>query len=384
MIACGIVLWLTCVAIYDIKGQDFLDKVFPYTLVLPAYLCFLVVSKHKGFKYIFTFITVCNLGLLRTYLGMLSYSNNLVVRTLLETFVAIITIILLLKIYRKPYFLLLDTLDKGWALLCCVPILLNTLNYLLLYLKIPHEYTYKTTPIVLLGFVLMFVFYAVVFVNFKNISHFFKLKETEEIMQMQIEMQKKEYEKINDIQIYRHDIRHHINVINAFLDDNNIAETQKYLETLSDNLNKTIIETYCKNYIINVILSTYIQKAKDAQIEVECKISIPENISIDNIELGLIFTNAIENAINACKKIDSPKDRKITILCKEHFSQLYIQISNTFWGNIVWRGAIPVSAEKGHGFGTRSIVSIVEKYKGTYQFSKVNDTFKVSIILKYK
>ena len=63
------------------------------------------------------------------------------------------------------------------------------------------------------------------------------------------------------------------------------------------------MEEYCETCMLNVILSTYINKAKKEEIEVACKADLPENISNDNIELGLIFTNAIENAILACKKI---------------------------------------------------------------------------------
>jgi len=190
--------------------------------------------------------------------------------------------------------------------------------------------------------------------------------------------------KIDSIQIYRHDMRHQINTINIFLNDANISEAQKYLSKLNDNFSKTIVEKYCENYGVNVILSSYINKAKEEQINVICKAQISENIKIDNIELGLIFANAIENATIACKKIKTPEDRKVAIICKEHYNQLYIQISNTYVGDVLFDKDLPISNHKDHGFGTQSIVAIVEKYDGVYSFTAEKGIFKATAILKYE
>jgi sensor histidine kinase regulating citrate/malate metabolism len=128
----------------------------------------------------------------------------------------------------------------------------------------------------------MFAIYAVLYLNFENITQYYLLKQDKKFMLMQADLQKKDYnaimDKVNAIQIYRHDMRHHINAINTFLQDNNISEAQKYLSNLNSNFSKTVIEKYCENYDVNVILSSYIQKAKDEHIEVISEVHIPENI----------------------------------------------------------------------------------------------------------
>lgn len=179
-------------------------------------------------------------------------------------------------------------------------------------------------------------------------------------------------------------MRHHINAINLFLNDNNISEAQNYLNKLDENLNKTIIEKYCDNYIINVILSSYIKRAKNENINVTFQVDISENIEIDNIELGLIFANAIENATIACKKIENYADRKIDITCKTHYNQLYIQICNSYIGEILFEGEQPISKDINHGYGTRSIVAIADAFNGIYSFSAENGVFKTTVILNNK
>lgn len=383
------VIWIANSFIYKFTNINFSNSLYPLTVSIPAFICFFLLSKSHVFKVLFSFLTVCNFGMLTSFMGLLAFfiTGSFAIRVLIELVCIILTIILSLKFFRKPYFKILNTLDKGWGVLCSVPCLLSAIIYLLLYY--PSEFYNRpdSIPIILLVFSLMYAIYAVIYRNFENITNYYQLKQDKKFMLLQTDLQKKEYtaimDKVNDIQIYRHDMRHHINAINAFLQDNNIFEAQKYLINLNRNLSETVIEKYCENYGVNVILSSCIKKAKDEHIEVISEVNVPENIKIDNMEIGAIFLNAMENAMIACEKIENPKDRKISVVCKEHYSQIYIQISNTFAGEIVFNGEYPVSNNKDHGFGTRSIAAIAEKHGGVFSFTAEDGIFKTTVILNY-
>lgn len=91
-------------------------------------------------------------------------------------------------------------------------------------------------------------------------------------------------------------------LLTTLIGDNNTSEARKFIRSLDSRLESSILERYCENYFINVILSSYIKKAKDEQIEVTCEVNVPDKINIDPVDIGLIFANATENAINTCKK----------------------------------------------------------------------------------
>ena len=375
---------------FIIKGATFLAVIFPLTVSLPAFICFYILSETKGFKILFSFLTVFCFGMLKSYIGFLSLKiyNTLFISIFAEFLCFIIILVLILKVFRKPYFKILNTMAKGWGLLCSVPLLLTVIIYLLLYS--PNEVIAQTEYklITFLVFALMFMYYAIIYFNFDNITVFYQLKLDKEFMLSQTDMQKKRYDaivdKINTIRIYRHDMRHHIDVMNTFLDDKNIPEVQKHLRKLNDSLSKTIVENYCENYCINVILSSFIDKAKKENIEVISKVNISENLNIDNMELGLVFANAIENAINACKKIEAINSRRITILCNERNKQIKIQITNTYVGEIQFNGEYPVSDKVDHGSGTRSIAGIAEKYGGVFDFTAKDGIFKAIVMLNFR
>jgi plasmid stabilization system protein ParE len=158
--------------------------------------------------------------------------------------------------------------------------------------------------------------------------------------------------------IYRHDMRHHLNLIGAYLVDNNQTAAQKYINEVEKTIESAAVEKYCRNYTVNLILYFYIAKAKDEQIEVETQLDLPEKTAVSDMDLCVIFANALENAVNAYRRIPIAFDRTIKIVCKTKSDKLFIQITNSYEGTVMFDDNMPVSTKKNHGFGTKSIVAV--------------------------
>ncbi len=89
-----------------------------------------------------------------------------------------------------------------------------------------------------------------------------------------------------------------------------IDKAIEFIDKHCNNLKETEIKKYCNNIVINSILSCYFNKIKKENIELKYQLDIPSDIEIDEKDLSIIFAkNAIENAINACKKLDDDKKR---------------------------------------------------------------------------
>ncbi|HEY5585752.1 MAG TPA: ATP-binding protein [Ruminiclostridium sp.] len=99
------------------------------------------------------------------------------------------------------------------------------------------------------------------------------------------------------------------------------------------------------------------------------------------MDLCVILSNAIENAVNACKRIPIANDRIIRIICKTKNDKLFIQIANSYEGTIIFVDDMPISIEENHGLGTKSIAAVAQKYGGVYSFTTEDEVFKTSIIL---
>ena len=87
----------------------------------------------------------------------------------------------------------------------------------------------------------------------------------------------KEISQLTDYQkqaaIYRHDLRHHMNFIQSCLAGNNTQQALEYINEINNNLDNTRITRYCSNEAINLILSSYINKAHDADISTQISLT---------------------------------------------------------------------------------------------------------------
>lgn len=377
-------------AIYLLKGRDFLNGIFPLSASLPALVFFCLMSSSSVPKVLFSLLTVTICGTLSSFLGTLPmiYYGSIPLRLLVEAVCVVLISVFILKVFRKPYLRMTDTLHSGWTLFCLVPSLLIVLIYLLQYYPTPMQYRPEIIPVVFLLFALMSVFYAIAYVNFKNISEYYQLKNDRKAIAIQLEMYQRQYdatrENFESIRIFRHDMRYHLSTINTFLGDGNIPEARKYVGKLDGSLTENTLERYCENYGVNAVLSTLIHRARNEGIEVVCEASIPEDISIDSMELGLVFANALDNAINACTKLENPLGQRITVDCREHGGQLFLRISNPYVGKVRFEGEFPVAQGAEHGVGTRSIAAIAEKHGGAFSFDAQDGVFKTSVTLNYQ
>ncbi|WP_209510522.1 GHKL domain-containing protein [Sedimentibacter acidaminivorans] len=69
------------------------------------------------------------------------------------------------------------------------------------------------------------------------------------------------------------------------------------------------------------------------------------------------------------------------IFCKAKNNKLHIEITNSFEGTVMLVDKIPISILENHGYGTKSIAAIAEKYSGVYSFTAENRIFRTRIIL---
>ena len=176
------------------------------------------------------------------------------------------------------------------------------------------------------------------------------------------------------------DIRHHMNFIQSCLAGNNMQQALEYINEINNNLDNTRITRYCSNEAINLILSSYINKAHDADISTQISVTATDFSSYRITDLCSLLANALENAINSCIKqcdnaVSKDNKRLITIKLFEKNNKICINIANTYFKEPRFHNQIPVNDEPDHGIGVRSIISVIEKYNGIYAFFTKDGTF---------
>ena len=180
----------------------------------------------------------------------------------------------------------------------------------------------------------------------------------------------------------RHDLRHHISVVHAMAQNNECKKIEEYLgKYLKHSYLKNPI-VYCGNFALNTVLVYYVQEAENADIKINIDIALPNEISIKDADLTVLFGNLIENAIDACENVQKDKRSIELKIHRPNAGSIVFSIDNTFDGNIKMSGNKFLSTKQnGSGIGIESAKYVVEKYNGDMKIEINDNKFCVSGVL---
>ncbi len=389
LILFGVVVIICDIFVIYNFGYAYFMKLYPFLVHIPSLLIFLSASKFKPIKVLFVHFTLNAIVISVSMIGIIISGLLGSTKTLYNIICYIIYVPLIYIFFRyiRPAFLyLLHNIEKGWFGFCVIPISYMAIIFIASSYNVDAVIIEpKSIIMTLLMLISTTSAYYLIFRNFRQIREQLTLQNEQNLLRTQIAAAKTHMEDLKESQektiIYRHDMRHHLNLISAFLVDNNTAATQKYIAEVQKNIDDTVIEQYCNNYTVNLILSFYLQKAKQEHITIETQINLPDKNKVSDTDLCIIFANAIENAINACSQISDITVRSLKIICKNKNDKLFIQITNSYEGTLQFVDDMPISTEKNHGFGTKSIAAVIQKNHGVYSFSADHNIFQSVFIL---
>lgn len=180
--------------------------------------------------------------------------------------------------------------------------------------------------------------------------------------------------------ILRHDIRHFCNIIMQYADEERLDKIKEYVVKINSSVEMLTPKIYCENFVVNAIITSYIEPFNKINCLITTDIHIPEKIFVDDTDLCIILANALENAYNSCEKDSAPF---LNVKIDTSSNRIYINIQNKCKSNITFENGMPITNndKNVHGYGTKSIALITHKYNGIYDFALENNTFILKIIL---
>ena len=288
------------------------------------------------------------------------------------------------RFLRRPFLRLFSIAEKGWLILALIPCSLMVLVMTLA--AYPVHFTKSSTAVLfiyLLGFVIVIIYFAI-FQFLLTQYRFQTARQDLEILKIQNENLKEKMERdaaaTERSLIDRHDTRHRFQTIASLLESGQIGRAMDYVLQSANRIEMETSTIYCKDVLLNATLSSYFGQAKKEGITLETHLSLPDMLPIDSGEFSIVIANALENAIHACRLLPEA-EKKIIFQCI-YKPKLMLQISNPCKQEILFsESGLPLSGEKEHGFGTRSIIAFCKKYGALCSFSVDEGWFRLKIVL---
>lgn len=230
--------------------------------------------------------------------------------------------------------------------------------------------------IILLLFYVMFLMMAV------SLNRNARLQQENHFLSLQQERYENLCMAIEEAKQARHDIRHHFVQLSSLAEQGDMEKIKKYLSATTEKISNYNLH-FCENQAVDSVFGYYSTLAQKENIPFHALVSLPTDLSIDEINLCLVFSNLLENAIQASVKTE-PARRKINAEVYPHHNHLLlIHVENTFDGKIQQENNIFQSSKRsGNGIGIESVRHITAKNGGACDFTYEDGIFSAKIMLR--
>ena len=212
-------------------------------------------------------------------------------------------------------------------------------------------------------------------------------REKEHIIEQCLDEQIKHYEYMNEkeknTKKFRHDIREHLYFLNKLKKEGKEEEYGKYLHDIICSVDELVDKVNVGNDIVNAILNKFYSESINKNIKMNVSGHLPYKCNISAYDMCTIFSNLLNNAIEAAEKT---REKEIWVICKYNLNEIIIEIGN-YHNNInVKKNNLKTSKKNKeyHGWGLDNVKDSVEKNNGLIDFEIEENKFTVSITLNYE
>lgn len=273
--------------------------------------------------------------------------------------------------------------DQSLAIFGMLPAIYYVFDYATnVYTEILHSGS--VVAVEFLAFALCIFYLAFLLVYFRQYEEGEEAKSRTWMLQTQMEQSARELAALKrserELALLRHDMRHYLTSVSTYI---GMGEDQKAQELIADVVaaaDRTRPERCCNNEVVNMVVSSFSQKAKETGVELRAEVAVPAELPVADVDLFALLSNALENAVAAAAKAGEG-DRVVDLGLRLRDGKLLVSVSNGFGKRPVLVDGMPQASREGHGLGTRSIRYIAERAGGNCQFSLQGDRFVLRIVL---
>ena len=228
---------------------------------------------------------------------------------------------------------------------------------------------------------LMLFFNAIFLLMAISINRNVRLQQENQLLSMQQQRYESLKAAIEEARQARHDLRHQLCQLAALAEEGNLEKIKAYLSGAVSRI-PSLEMHFCENRAADGVVGYYCALAKRENIPYSVQIDLPECLPVDEINLCLVLSNLLENALEASLRT-APARRRIELTAYLHGNSLaLIQVENTYDGVIREKGGVFQSSKrKGDGVGLQSVRHIAEKSGGVSTVTYQDGLFCVKVML---
>ena len=213
------------------------------------------------------------------------------------------------------------------------------------------------------------------------------------VEEQQVRAMKKRLEEAENfygsIRRVRHEMKNHMANIKGLAGAGEYGEIEEYVRRMDETMQELEYKYVTGNAVTDVIINDKCRRAEKAGIRFDADFRYGGEIPV--FDMGIILNNLLDNAIEACEKLEPGKGFiRLSLKRKKQFLILYVE--NSFDGAVpVSKGSpLPPTTKQSilpgiiteHGIGLENVRDIAERYFGGVNIKVKGDVFHVTVMLQ--
>ena len=209
------------------------------------------------------------------------------------------------------------------------------------------------------------------------------LRQKAELEQEKYHATKLNYDELRSI---RHEIKNHNFYMKALLDEGKTDAAREYLDRVSVQGTKYLKSFDSGNYAVDVVMNHEMAAAKAQGVTINPNILVPHVLPFRDEDICSLLSNLLDNAIEASAQSGEANPTvNISMLPRQEY--LFIRVTNPVDKTLPEKRRMTLETTKEehtelHGYGTRIIRRIAERYHGSVKYSMSGGVFTTDVMME--
>ncbi len=211
------------------------------------------------------------------------------------------------------------------------------------------------------------------------------LQEQNQLLLSRDELMRQNYEELRlSVESHRqmiHDLKHHFFILQEYEASGQYEKLHEYLIKMNQSVDALDERVWTGHRVLDFILNQKKKKAEENGIAFQVCVAALLNIPLSDGDISVLFGNLLDNAIEACERMQGGK-RWILFRLRKRRQLVFVEISNSIEEKPKIENGSLLTSKKDkrlHGYGLKSVNNIVEKYNGVFSYSIKEQVFKVNL-----
>lgn len=178
----------------------------------------------------------------------------------------------------------------------------------------------------------------------------------------------------NQVRTLRHDLRNHLAALQGLLEDSQSAKALDYVNQLEASPAFAGSRQLCEHEAANAVLAAKLEEMERLGLLPDVQIALPEQLSINDVDLCALLGNAMDNAMEAAVKA---RDKQISLRCRVEKGVLMLKVSNALTGEEKDDLRSTKADRARHGFGLPGMREIAGRYGGSLEAGPRDGRFEL-------